>query len=169
MKRPRTQKTQRQNHCVLGGDGGESNSPSKRSPAKMYYKLSPLLLFHPLGRQPATLPEGYPISLRYSLSASETQRPGLLAPDSPHPGLAEADEPPVRRLVRTHVRLLLIVPPFNEGRWRLGLQSLPTFSCRTRASPANYLSSRTFSLDQINYVTRHGVLPDAPHDLFPDL
>ena len=129
------------------------NSPSRRSPVKMYYKLSLLLLFNPLGRQPATLPEGYPISLRYSLSASETQRPGLLAPDSPHPGLAEADEPPVRRLVRTHVRLLLIVPPFNEGRWRLGLQSLPTFSCRTRASPYDYLPNRTFSLDSTQSIT----------------
>ena len=25
MKRPQTPKAQRQNHCVLGGDGGESN------------------------------------------------------------------------------------------------------------------------------------------------
>jgi hypothetical protein len=32
MKRPRTPKVRRQNHCVLGGDGGESNRPATNSP-----------------------------------------------------------------------------------------------------------------------------------------
>ena len=42
--------------CVCGGDGGESNSPSRRGPTRIYYRLSRLFASRPAGPLPTESP-----------------------------------------------------------------------------------------------------------------
>ena len=62
---------------IRGGDGGESNSPSKRRQAQMYYRL--IRRFLSGGPSTGGLPERFAASLRRPLAASGTQHPNYIA------------------------------------------------------------------------------------------
>ncbi len=62
---------------VLGGDGGESNSPSKRRQARMYYKLVRRLVDDRTVHRRTIRPLA--ADLRRPLAASRTQHPGYIA------------------------------------------------------------------------------------------
>ena len=100
---------------LFGGDGGESNSPSKRPPGWICYKLVQRFISRLPELPPAKFRTGQPKSLKPLLSASELPHPGLLAPVAPHPGVAGYGRSRLRRLERIHVRQLIVCHLINEG------------------------------------------------------
>gem|GEM_PF-5695743 len=67
-----------------GGDGGELNSPSRRDPTWLCYRLVRHLLSYSGGAPPAGFPPLPAESLRPCASASAGQHPDLKSP-APHP------------------------------------------------------------------------------------
>ena len=129
-------KTQRQLQVrVSGGDGGESNSPSRRHPGRIYYKLVRYFESRPLKLLPAEPPRAQPKVLRRSLIGVGTAALRTFGACSQPPESVGADVAALfRQLVRVLYRLLLFAT-FLRGRWRLGLQFSRVFPCRTRSSP----------------------------------
>ena len=69
-----------------GGDGGESNSPSKRAYKPDVLQACPPVCSWTLQAPPAHPGEAQPVNLWPPLPASDWPHPGLMAPDIPSSG-----------------------------------------------------------------------------------
>ena len=106
-------KTRRLRAC--GGDGGESNPPSRKRSAGICYRLVRRLISRLVSPPPAKNRVGQPKGLRPRLSALSEPHSDFVAP-APHPRRQmRADVAAVRRLVRTRARQLLCLPPVLRG------------------------------------------------------
>ena len=122
---------------IRGGDGGESNSPSKRRQAQMYYRLIRRLMSG--GPSTGGLPERFAASLRRPLAASGTQHPNCISltvtAGAGHRGVVALLTQPGR----VRCRQLVVCHLIRE--WAANSACNPTqqIPCRNHASPMSSL------------------------------
>ena len=129
---------------IRGGDGGESNSPSKRRQAQMYYRL--IRRFLSGGPSTGGLPERFAASLRRPLAASGTQHPNYIArtvtAGAGHRGVVALLTQPGR----VRCRQLVVCRLIRE--WAANSACNPTqlIPCRNHASPMSSLYHKLASM-----------------------
>ena len=122
-------------HCVAGGDGGESNSPSRRANSRICYKLVRWFVTRPHEAPPTEPLESQPVSLWLPYRRGAGRIPDLWRLTSPLPGIAGSRRSRCYAARAKSRSPVVFCHLFNEVRWHLGLQSATGRPCRTRASP----------------------------------
>ena len=128
-------------HCVLGGDGGELNSPSRRANSRICYKLVRWFVTRPHEAPPTEPLESQPVSLWLPYRRGAGRIPDLWRLTSPLPGIARSRRSRCYAARAKSRSPVVFCHLFNEVRWHLGLQSATGRPCRTRASPYTYILS----------------------------